>query len=126
MSGPFSGWTRTQLLRPHESVEVDEDVLSARLVPTRINLMTADIVPILFYTPESVAMELEDDMDGQVAVQGVILLRAAIDAARSLLARLPSRHLPDEIPVHRLVSRNDLILARSSFATDITEMRWPQ
>ena len=72
------------------------------------------------------AMGSENDMDGQAAVQGVILIRAAIDALKWLLARRPSRRQPDVIPVHRLVSRDDLMLARSELATDITGMRWPR
>jgi hypothetical protein len=72
------------------------------------------------------AMGSEDDMDGQAAVQGVILIRAAIDALKWLRARRPSRRQPDSIPVYRLVGRDDLMLARSERATDITEMRWPR
>jgi hypothetical protein len=72
------------------------------------------------------AMGMEDDMDGQVAVQGVILIRAAVDALKWLLARRPSRRQPDVIPVYRLVTCDQLRLARSELATDITGMRWPQ
>ena len=72
------------------------------------------------------AMGSEDDMDGQAAVQGVILIRAAIDALRWLRARRPSQRQPDAIPVYRLVGRGELLLARSSLAADITGMRWPR
>ena len=65
-------------------------------------------------------------MDGQLAVQGVILIRAAIDAIKSLLALRPPRRLPDVIPVYRLVSRDELLRARSDLAIDVTEMRWPR
>lgn len=65
-------------------------------------------------------------MDGQLAVQGVILIRAAIDAIKSLLALRPPRRLPDVIPVYRLISRDELLRARSDLAIDVTEMRWPR
>lgn len=65
-------------------------------------------------------------MDGQAAVQGVILIRAAIDALRWLRALRPPRRQPDVIPVYRIVSHDDLMLARSNLATDITGMRWPR
>lgn len=65
-------------------------------------------------------------MDGQAAMQGVILIRAIIDAVRSMLAFRPSRRLPDVIPVYRLVNRDHLLLARSEFAFDVVRMRWPR
>lgn len=40
-------------------------------------------------------------MDGQLAVQGMI-------------------------PVYRLVSRDELLRARSDLAINVTEMRWPR
>jgi hypothetical protein len=65
-------------------------------------------------------------MDGQAAMQGVVLIRAIIDAVRSLLALRPSRRLPGVIPVYRLVARDQVLLARADRATDITMMRWPR
>lgn len=65
-------------------------------------------------------------MDGHAAMQGMILIKIVIDAVRSLLTLRPPRHLPDVIPVYRLVTRDQLLLARSELATDITGMRWPQ
>lgn len=65
-------------------------------------------------------------MDGQLAMQGVVLVRAVVDAIRSLLALRPSRRLPDAIPVHRLVTRQQLLRGRADRAIDVTGMRWPR
>ena len=65
-------------------------------------------------------------MDAAAFVQATILIRAAIDAGRSVmgwrLARKPAR---DVIPVYNLVTRQELLLMRSNLAADITTMRWP-
>ena len=47
-------------------------------------------------------------------------------AVRSLLTLRPSPRLPGPIPVYRLVTRDQLLLARSELATDITGVRRPQ
>lgn len=89
--------------------------------------MTADIVPILFYAPESMAMRLEGEMDTQIWMQGALLVRSGIDVVKTLLGLLPPRKSGrNKIPVYRLVSSDQLLLARSDRATDITDMRWPR
>jgi hypothetical protein len=66
-------------------------------------------------------------MDGQSLMQGAMLVRSVIDAAKSLLALRPSRGLPDVIPVYRLVMhRPGLLLQRPGIATDLVRMRWPR
>jgi len=66
-------------------------------------------------------------MDTQVLVQGTMLVRAGIDAVRTILGWLPKRKSSrEEIPVYRLITRHELLMARSNVATDITEMRWPR
>jgi hypothetical protein len=62
----------------------------------------------------------EADMDGQMAMQCALIVRALIDAVRSLLALPASSRLPGVIPVYRLV------LARPELASDIVAMRWPR
>jgi len=66
-------------------------------------------------------------MDSAVFVQATILVRAAIDAGKAMLGWLPDRRSSrDVIPVYGLVTRQELLMARSNLATDITSMRWPR
>jgi hypothetical protein len=66
-------------------------------------------------------------MDTQIWVQGALLVRSGIDVVKTVLGLLPPRKSgQDKIPVYRLVTRDQLLLARSERATDITDMRWPR
>jgi hypothetical protein len=65
-------------------------------------------------------------MDGQAVMQGVVLVRAVVDAVRSLWALRPSRRPPGVIPIYRLIPRDQLLSTPADRATDVTKMRWPR
>lgn len=65
-------------------------------------------------------------MSMEAVMQGVVLVRAVADTVRSLLSiRRSTKRLDDVIPVYRLVTRDELLRARSDAAIDVTGGRWP-
>lgn len=65
-------------------------------------------------------------MDAAAIVQATILIRAAIDAGKAVINRLPGRKPTHRvIPVYKLVARDQLLAARAERAIDITGKRWP-
>jgi hypothetical protein len=65
-------------------------------------------------------------MSMEAVMQTVVLVRAAVDAGRSLVSlRRSKKPLDNVIPVYRLVSRDELLRARSELAIDVTGGRWP-
>jgi len=63
-------------------------------------------------------------MDGQMITQGALLLRSLIDIAKAVGNLVPGGKKRDEIPVYRLVGRDEFLRARADRATDITPWRW--
>jgi hypothetical protein len=63
-------------------------------------------------------------MDGQMITQGALLLRSVIDVAKAVGSLVPGDKKRDEIPVYRLVGRDEFLRARADRATDITPWRW--
>ena len=58
-------------------------------------------------------------MDGQTLLQASMLMRSMIDVAKAIGNLVPPRKQRDEIPVYRLVPRDQLVLARADCATDM-------
>ena len=65
-------------------------------------------------------------MDSQGLVQGVIVVRAVIDAVKGAVSLLPFHHRSGTIPVYRLVSRQQMLLDRPAIANELVRMRWPR
>lgn len=65
-------------------------------------------------------------MDGQMVTQTALLVKSLVDVAKAVGSLLPGGKKRDEIPVYRLVSRDELLRSSADRTTDIAPWRWPR
>jgi hypothetical protein len=65
-------------------------------------------------------------MNGELVMQGALLVRTGMDVVKAALSFRPQRLKEDKIPVYGLVTRAPRLMRAPGAPGDLAQMRWPR